>query len=86
MVVTMRRRAELGEGQRQPVEVVVHQVELARPVERVGDVQRLPDPAVQLRVLGVRHCGHTPSSVAAVTESRGGEQGDVDAEARPGPR
>ncbi len=48
-----RRPRVLAEGERQPVEVVVHQVELARPGQCVRDVQRLPDPAVQLGILRV---------------------------------
>ena len=42
-----RRPAVGGEGQRQPVQVVVHEVELGRARQGVGDVHRLPDPAVQ---------------------------------------
>ncbi len=48
-----RRVRMLFERERQPVEVVVHDVELAGARERVRDVQRLPDPSVRLRVLGV---------------------------------
>ena len=52
-----RRPGEAGEGQRQPVEVAVDEVELARALEAVGDVQRLPDPAVERAVLLVRPLG-----------------------------
>ena len=56
------------ERERQPVEVVVHEVELARAVQRVRDVQRLPHPAVDAGVLGVAVRRHR-SSVADVSES-----------------
>ena len=46
------------EGQRQPVEVVVDEVELARALERVRDVQRLPDPPVERAVLLVPPWAH----------------------------
>ena len=54
IVVTSGAAAVRGEGERQPVEVVVDQVELGRAAERVRDVHRLPDAAVELGVLRVR--------------------------------
>jgi hypothetical protein len=67
----------LGEGERQPVQMAVHQVESGRRRERVRDVQRLPDAAVHRRVVGIAVRGHA-------VEGRGGhgverrEEGDVD--------
>ena len=51
MVVTIGASRQARERERQPVEVVVDQVELGRAAQGVGDVQRLPDTAVDLVVL-----------------------------------
>jgi hypothetical protein len=56
----------VGEGQRQPVHVVVHKVELAGAAQRVGDVHRLPHSSVQARITGVSARAH------AVERRRGG--------------
>ena len=67
-----------GEGQRQPVQMTVYQVELDGPGERVGDVHRLPYPPVHRRVLGIAVRAH---AVEACRGDRveGGEQCHVDA-------
>ena len=49
MVVTSGASTMLREGERKPVEMVVDEVEFAGALERVRDVQRLPDPAVHRR-------------------------------------
>ena len=48
-----RRPRVLAKCERQPVEVVMDKLELARSGQRMRDVQRLPDPAVHLGVLRV---------------------------------
>ncbi len=65
-----------GEGERQPVEVVVHQVELGRAGERVRDVHRLPDPPVEGGVLGVRSRDDAVQGGGG-DGVEGGEQGDL---------
>ena len=67
----------LAEGQRQPVEVVVHQLELTRPGQCVRYVQRLPDPAVQSGVLSVAMRADTVEDGRRHRIERR-EQGDVD--------
>ncbi len=41
----------LFECERQPVEMIVHKLELAGPGQRMRNMQSLPDPAVQLSIL-----------------------------------
>jgi len=53
-----RRAGESLERDRQPVEVIVDDVEVARALERMRDVQRLPDPSVEGRVFGVAVRAH----------------------------
>ncbi len=48
-----RRPKIPSEGERKPVEMVVDEVEFARTLERVRDVQRLPDPAIHRGILRV---------------------------------
>ena len=46
-----RRLCEFREGERQPVEVVVDQVELRRAAQGVSDVERLPHSPIDLALL-----------------------------------
>ena len=48
-----RRAREAVEREREPVEVVVDEIELARSPERMRHVQRLPHATVERVVLGV---------------------------------
>ena len=63
-----RRLNVRGEGEGQPIEVVVDEVEFARTRQRVRDVQRLPDAAVHRGILAYP-VAQTPSRVAVVAES-----------------
>jgi hypothetical protein len=72
-----RRGDQAAVGERQIVEAVVDQIELAGTLERSGDVQRLPDLRVQCRVLCIpRRC--RADQACARDRVRGGEQRDVD--------
>ena len=61
-------RQALGQGERQPVEVTVHQVEVAGTGDRVPDVQRLGDAPVDAGSSSYPR-GITASRVAVVSES-----------------
>ena len=69
----------------QPVELVVHEIEVGREIERMRDVQRLPDPAVHARVLGIA-VRHDRFEVRRGHRVGGGEEGDLDAHAARVPR
>ena len=76
MVATTGVRREPRVGQREEVEVVVDEVELAGPLEDLRDVQRLPDLGVDRRVLLVAD-GADRMQAGAGQRVAGSEQRDV---------
>ena len=73
-----RRLHQPREGERHEVGLVVNEVELARALEDMGDVEHLPHLGVDGGVLGIgrrAHAGQLARRLAVL----GGEQGDVDA-------
>ena len=69
MVVTTGGVDEPAVGQRQEVEAVVDDVELAGVLERVGDVQRLGDLRARSASSSFQPCGEVLARRAVVTES-----------------
>ena len=73
-----RRLHQPREGERHEIGLVVNEIELARALEDMGDVEHLPHLGVDGRVLGIgrrAHAGERARGLAVL----GGEQGDVDA-------
>ena len=68
IVVTTGVSTRRAVGQRQEVEAVVDQVELARPLEDLGDVEAFPYLGIGVRRFGVSPAA-TDTSCAVVTES-----------------
>ena len=73
-----RRLHQPREGERHEVGLVVNEVELARALEDMGDVQHLPHLGVDGRVLGIGRRADA-AQLARRQAVLGGEQGDVDA-------